>query len=112
MTQPIAVFIILLAALIGAFGALFIKKGSRYFSIKNLFHKDIVIGVLLYGISTLLFIPALRLGELSVLYPFVATGYIWIILLSKRYLNEKITLVKIVSIALIIIGVSFIGLGS
>ncbi|MEW6062889.1 MAG: hypothetical protein AB1571_00770 [Nanoarchaeota archaeon] len=112
MTPLISIIIIVIAAAIGSFGALFIKKGSKHFTIKKPFNKDIVIGVLLYGISTLLFIPALKLGELSVLYPFVATGYIWIIMLSKKYLNESITLTKIISIALIIIGVSFIGFGS
>ena len=66
----------------------------------------------MYGISTILFIPALKGGELSVLYPFVALAYIWVSLLSVKFLGEKMNKVKWLGIALIILGVSFIGLGS
>ena len=69
-------------------------------------------GVGLYAIGTILFIPALKGGELSVLYPFVALNYIWVSLLSVKFLGEKMNRFKWLGIALIIIGVSFIGLGS
>jgi uncharacterized membrane protein len=60
----------------------------------------------------LLFIPALKGGDLSVLYPFVALAYIWVSLLSVKFLGEKMNKFKWLGIALIIIGVSFIGIGS
>ena len=69
-------------------------------------------GVALYGVGTVLFIPALRGGDLSVLYPFVSLNYIWVSLLSVRFLGEKMNRLKWLGVALIILGVSFIGIGS
>ena len=69
-------------------------------------------GVILYALGTIFFIPALKGGDLSVLYPFVALGYIWVSLLSVKFLGEKMNKFKWIGISLIIIGVTFIGLGS
>ena len=66
----------------------------------------------LFVIGTMLFIPALRGGDLSILYPFVSLSYIWVALLSVRFLGEKMNKYKWIGIALIILGVSFIGIGS
>jgi drug/metabolite transporter (DMT)-like permease len=70
------------------------------------------LGLVLYGCSTILFLAALTAGELSVLYPFVALQYVWANLLSKRFLGEKIGLMKCLGVALIFIGVSLIGIGA
>ena len=66
----------------------------------------------MYAVGTILFIPALKGGDLSILYPFVALAYVWVSLLSVKFLGEKMNLVKWIGIALIIIGVSLIGIGS
>ncbi|MFC1741523.1 EamA family transporter [Nanoarchaeota archaeon] len=68
-------------------------------------------GVFLYGFATIISIAALRFGELSVLYPFVALQYVWTNLLSRKFLDEKITLLKWVGVALIFLGVVLIGFG-
>ena len=114
-TKLWAILLVVFATLIGAFGPILLKKASAKSLSKisslatnyNLFG-----GVALYGIGTILFIPALRGGELSVLYPFVALSYIWVSLLSTKFLGEKMNKYKWMGIALIIMGVSFIGLGS
>ncbi len=69
-------------------------------------------GVSLYALGTVLFIPALKGGDLSILYPFVALTYIWVSLLSVKFLGEKMNFMKWMGISLIIVGVSFIGIGS
>ena len=66
----------------------------------------------LYELATIVFIPALRGGELSVLYPFISLSYVWVSLLSIKILKEKMNSFKWMGVALIIIGVSFIGFGS
>ncbi len=73
---------------------------------------QLIISLFFYGIGTVLFIIALKAGELSVLYPLVATTYIWIAFLSIKMLKEKMNFYKWLGIAIIIIGVSFIGFGS
>ncbi len=106
---------VLLGCLIGACGPLMFKLGAKNFTrnfIKLITNYYLYLGGLFYAIGTVLFIAALRAGELSVLYPLVATTYIWVSLLSIKYLKEKMNTYKWAGIAFIIIGALFIGLGS
>ncbi|MBI3035984.1 EamA family transporter [Candidatus Woesearchaeota archaeon] len=114
-TQLWAVSLVVLASLIGAFGPILLKKASakRLSKLSSLAaNYPLFGGVALYAMGTLLFIPALKGGDLSVLYPFVALTYIWVSLLSVKFLGERMNRLKWAGIALIIIGVSFIGIGS
>jgi uncharacterized membrane protein len=110
-----AIGLVSLAALVGAFGAIFLKKASDKLSMnfKSLItNKYLIIGGGFYGLSTIFFVPALKGGELSVLYPIVASVYVWVSLLSVKFLNEKMNKFKWTGILLIIIGITFIGVGS
>lgn len=115
MTPLWSIILVLVAVIIGAVGAVFLKKASqklkfRFWSlVKNYY---LISGFLLYGVSTVLFIIALKWGELSILYPLVATVYIWIAIFSIRFLGESMNKWKWLGIALIIIGVTLIGLGA
>ncbi len=114
-TQLWAIGLVILATILGAFGPILLKKASakklsRLSSLAT--NYELFGGVALYGLGTILFIPALKGGELSVLYPFVALNYIWVSLLSVRFLGEKMNRLKWIGIALIIVGVVFIGIGS
>lgn len=114
-TQLWAIGLVISATIIGAFGPILLKKASakKLSSIKSLStNYHLFGGVALYAIGTILFIPALKGGELSVLYPFVALAYVWVSLLSVKFLGEKMNNLKWFGIALIIIGVSLIGIGS
>lgn len=110
-----AILLVLIATFIGAFGALFLKLGSKKLSLDfmGIFKNyKFLLGIFLYGISALFFLGALRFGKLTVVYPFVSVGYIWIILLSMYFLKEKMNFYKWLGIILIILGVSFIGLST
>jgi len=111
MTLLTPILAILFASLIGSIGTLFLKKASHQFSlslngiIKN---KNLIIGVLFYGVSTAIFIIAIKFGPLSILYPIVATSYIWVAFLSVKFLKEKMNLFKWLGILFIILGVALI----
>ena len=114
-TELWAVGLVMLASLVAAMGPIYLKKGSKKFKLKFrslIRNYNMIAGIALYGISTVLFIPALKGGALSVLYPLVSLTYVWVSLLSVKMLNEKMNKLKWLGIALIIIGVSFIGFGS
>jgi multidrug transporter EmrE-like cation transporter len=64
------------------------------------------------GVMTLLVVLALRGGQLSVLYPIIALTYVWVTILSPMFFVDAINAPKIIGLALIIVGVSFIGAGS
>jgi len=114
-TQLWAIGLVILATLVGAFGPILLKKASeeKLSKISSLIRNyPLMGGVSLYAIGTVLFIPALKGGDLSVLYPFVSLVYVWVSLLSVRFLGEDMNKLKWIGIILIIAGVSFIGLGS
>ena len=118
-TQLWAIGLVLLADLIGAFGSIFVKLGAGavtrdWRSIITNYRRTfrLFAGLALYGTSAIIFTVALRGGELSVLYPFVAIGYIFIVLLSKWILKERINIWKVCGIGFIILGVILIGSGS
>ncbi len=114
-TQLWAIGLVIGATLVGAFGPILLKKASekklsKVSSLIKNYH--LMAGVFLYGIGTLLFIPALKGGDLSILYPFVSLTYVWVSLLSVRFLGEKMNQWKWIGIGCIILGVTCIGIGS
>ncbi|MBI4018214.1 MAG: hypothetical protein HY368_01250 [Candidatus Aenigmarchaeota archaeon] len=72
----------------------------------------IAIGFVSYAIAALLFINALRGGELSLLYPLWSLSFVWIFLASSLLLKESVTALNWLGVLLIILGVSFVGRGS
>ncbi len=111
-TQPWAIMTVLIGTAIGSCGPIFLKKASSgiHRNLKTIItNKHLWMGIAAYAISTAIFIPSLKGGDLSVLYPLVATVYIWVSLLSVKYLNEKMNSLKWIGIALIMCGVMFLG---
>lgn len=73
----------------------------------------IIGGYFLYGIAALLLIIALRGGELSVLYPIIATSYVWVSIASSYFFPlDSMNLLKWSGVLLIVCGVGMIGYGS
>ncbi|MBW3014182.1 EamA family transporter [Candidatus Woesearchaeota archaeon] len=114
-TEWFAIIIALVCAFVASFAQLLFKKGSEDMTIKLwqlLKSKNLVIGVIIYIIVTLFGLVAYHYGDLSVIYPLIATSFIWVALLSKKYLNENINIWKWLGIASIIIGIALIGFGA
>ena len=113
-TSTWSIIIVLFACAMGSFAPILIKKGSakKLRSITSLMSNyHLQGGLALYALGTIMFIPALKGGDLSVLYPLVATTYIWVSFWSIKFLGEKMNTYKWIGISLILIGVIFIGLG-
>ena len=105
----LALFLLLIGTFLGAYGALYFKKGSQV-KLKNLFSDlNIITGISYYGISGVFYLSALNLEKLSVVYPFVSLTYVWTVILSIRYLQEKMNRFKYSGLALILIGIIIIG---
>ena len=69
-------------------------------------------GYCLYGIFTVLFIYALRHGELSILYPLISLSYVWVAIIAVVALHEAMNPLKLAGIAIIMAGVGVLGRGS
>jgi uncharacterized membrane protein len=105
----VAVLIVNICTILGALGSLNLKIGSNKLTIKSLINKNIVLGIVMYGLASVLFIPALKFGDLSVLYPMLALTYVWTVFFSVKFLKEKMNAYKWIGLVLIIIGVTIIG---
>jgi uncharacterized membrane protein len=114
MAELWAVVLVLIGAFMGSFGALYFKKGADrlHLNLKSLLDNwELMVGIAIYGASTVVYVIGLRGGELSVIFPLVSTGYAWTCLLSVKFLGEKMNGIKWAGIGLILVGVSLIGLG-
>lgn len=102
------------AGFIGSFGAAFLKAAAGRLSgnlIALATNWHLLAGIALYALSSVFFVSGMAEGELSVLYPMVALGYMWTILWSKIFFGEPLTWGKIGGLALIFAGLALLGLG-
>ncbi|MCK5630021.1 MAG: EamA family transporter [Nanoarchaeota archaeon] len=114
MKESIGILLMVISAFAGSIGALYLKKASDFISfdiIKIIKNRPLFVGILFYGFGTMIAIPAYRFAEVSLLYPFIATSYVWTCILSWRYLKERMNIWKWSGIFLIMVGVTFIGIG-
>lgn len=72
----------------------------------------LIAGFVLYGMGAVCMIIALRFGELSVLHPMLSFGFIVSIFLGASVLGEAVTPAKGAGVALIILGMVFLGRGN
>jgi len=105
---------VFLAGVVGSFGAVFLKLGAARLnaSMWSFLNGRLVGGVALYLGSSVIYTLALRGGELSVLYPMVSLGYVWTILWARLLFHEEFTRRKMGGLALILLGVVLVGMGS
>ena len=73
---------------------------------------QIILGLTLYAIGAAVMITALKHGEVSVLYPIIATSYIWVSIGSSVFFDEIMNIWKWLGIFFIVMGVIVISYGS
>ena len=116
MTTPLwAIGLVVIASVFGSAGTLFLKLGANNIkkSIRSVvLNKDLIFGVLLYGLSAIFFLAGLKYGELSIIYPMSSLSYVFGALFSVQFLKEKMNSWKYAGMALILLGAFFIGLGA
>lgn len=111
-TELIAIIAVFFATILGAFGAIYFKKGSRNVLTLRFKNTKLFYGLVFYSISALMFIWALKRGELSILYPITSLSYVWVSFLSIVLVGERMNKYKWIGILFIILGVSLIGFGA
>lgn len=109
--------LVITSTFFAAFGQYFIKKGLNQASIASLsdllslLNFSFIFGFGLYGVGAVMLIMALREGKLSLVYPIISLGFIWVALLGSYLLKETLSLANWLGIMVIIGGASFVGLG-
>lgn len=69
-------------------------------------------GFVSYGIGAVLMILAFRGGEVTVLYPIVASSYVWVVIMSSFAFGEPLNALKIIGSLVLVWGIFFIAKGS
>jgi drug/metabolite transporter (DMT)-like permease len=119
--QTRALLMVFCCTLIGAASQILIKLGTTslgahpsmaatalgIFTVPRLFA-----GYALLGGSTVLFVLALRKGELSLLYPVFTLTYVWVTVLSVKILHESMNNFKLAGLVMIMAGVAVLGRAS
>lgn len=109
--------LVIISTFFAAFGQYFIKKGLNQTAITSLqdlmglLNFSFVFGFGLYGVSAVMLVIALRKGKLSVLYPIISLGFIWVALLGLYLLKETLSFANWLGIIVIIGGASLVGMG-
>lgn len=114
-TKLWSISLVLFTTLLTSSAQILWKKGAATltFNIAGLLTNYYILGGLfLYVIGGALIIISFRGGEVSVLYPIIATSYIWVSFLSIKFLGESLNIFKSIGVATIIAGIIFIGYGS
>lgn len=116
MTTPLSSMLLVMgASVIGSFAAVALKHGADHLppGILHVFVSwRIGMGVLLFMLSSVLFVAGLKHGSLTVLYPMVSLANVWTLVWSRLFFHEPFNRPKLLGLALILVGVFFIGLGN
>jgi len=115
--EVIILLLVVSAAILGGSAQVLFKKGmtdvgeisviemTKQFLKIIATNRYILAGVVIYAISTIIYLAALSKGELSMLYPIIAVSYIVAAILSVFVLGERITLIRWIGIFTIVAGV-------
>ena len=105
-----AFFLALLATAFTTPGQIFYKLGAVKLPI-IFTNWELALAVLFYFIAGVLFILALKTGELIQVFPVLATSYVWVSLAGMWLFGEVMTVANWVGIAFIVCGVAALALG-
>ncbi len=114
-TRPVLkpILLVISCTLFTSIGQLLLKSGSLHTNslMEILTNIPLIAGLFSYAIGAILLIIALKYGELSLIYPFIALSFIWVNLISLIIFHEYIAFINWIGITAIVIGVSLIGYG-
>lgn len=108
MTQLKAISLAFLCAFLAATAQIFQKMGGN--SLPDITW-PIFAGILIYTIGWIVFITALKEGDVTVIFPIVATSYVIVTIYALLIFNEPISMLRWAGVILIFAGVAMIGVG-
>jgi drug/metabolite transporter (DMT)-like permease len=110
----VSLALVLASSVIGSFGAVCLKMGSERInqSLLSFANSRLILGIALYLGSSVFYAFGIKGAKLSVVYPMVSLSNVWALLWSRLFFNEPLTRQKFLGLALILVGVLFVGLGN
>lgn len=115
-TQLSAVFLMILCTVFSSAGQILQKFGVMRIDLAapfSFFNLPLLAGLGSYAVGAGFMFIALRKGELSLLFPILATSYVWVSILSSYlFPSDSMNAWKWLGIIVIIISIIILGLGS
>jgi drug/metabolite transporter (DMT)-like permease len=110
----VSLLMVLVCTIMGSFGAVFLKLGAARIngSVLSFANSRLLVGIALYLGSSVFYALGIRGAQLSVVYPMVSMANVWALIWSRWFFKEPLTKEKYLGLALILLGVFFVGLGS
>jgi len=114
--QKFAVLLMVFCTLTSAAAQIFLKFASKklvFTSFSSLLNPYLFAGLTCFTFGAIFLFLAFKKGELSILFPILAMGYVWISLLSPLFFSsDSMNLWKWVGVTIIIVSVSLLGFSS
>ena len=113
--KSLAIVAMFLVTLLTSSAQLLYKLGisNLSFSVMSIITNwQILFGLVLYAIGAVIMIKALKYGDVSMLYPIIATSYIWVSIGSSVFFDEVMNAWKLFGVFVIMLGVTIISYGS
>jgi len=108
--------LIFIPIILAAIGQLILKIGMNqqngFNLIKTFTHPTVLLGLVFYGASLILWLLVLSKEKLSFVYPLVAFSYVVTVMMSKFILKETVPPLRWWGLAVIIIGILMIAKSS
>lgn len=106
-TKKWAIGLIILTTILISLAQPFFKIGAE--NLPEIFTNwTLFIGILIYAIATISLMYAFKGGDVTVLYPIIATGYIWVSLIAIFIFNESMPPLKWIGVTAIFAGIILI----
>ena len=112
-TKPWALILIVLCTICTSFAAIANKKGATMLELSlkgTLLNPYLILGLSLLVMGSVLLMTSLKGGDVSTIYPVIATSYIWVTIMSYYFFDENINIFKIIGVVFIVGGVIIINL--
>jgi multidrug transporter EmrE-like cation transporter len=115
-TSSWGIVLMILCTLFTSLGQVLWKFGLIEIDFNNLItllNIPFMLGFVSYAASAILMLKAFGKGELSILYPIMATSYVWVSLVSPLLFSaDSMNLLKWLGVGTIVLSVSLLGLGN
>ena len=103
---------VLTGAFLGSFASVLLKAGAIRLERSwpsLLLNWRLAAGAATYFVSSLFYIRGISNGELSLLQPLIAVGYVWTMLWARLFFGEPLTKTKFAALFVILAGLAMIG---
>ena len=113
-TSLSAIIYVAIASLFGSAGQIFYKYGANRLTdvASFILNPFVYLGLGCYGIGLLFMLKSLRRGELTVVYPVMATSFIWVSLAAPFFFKtDSMTVQRWIGVGTILLGVILVSRG-